>query len=492
MMVDGHLLGLPMGLIVLKSAASSMSIWAWGPWWQDSFLTACTGVCIPLQTQTGCCNATVGDMYRFTFAYDTFYDLFGEQWYGIAVGGQGMPSWMHFDAPTRTITGIPPRPIPAGTTVSITAYDFQSRSLTSSYTLYIADNEAAVGIDVPLLEQTSCCTINIGVNYSFTIDPNTFYGLNGIITYTATGLPEWMQYNGSAGQFWGVATAPIGSYNIIVTATDENLTSVSDSYTLSIGEALFEVKFSERSLNEQNRYYTYLYSVAALSNGDVLAMGRATVDYGFIVRLTNAGLLVWNYAISGAATLTITDAIQCNNSDIVAVGTTSNDVFAMRLRLNGALVWKVMYGDSWYGDGAYSVVEVADGSVYVGGIQNSEAMLIKLNGTTGSKQWAKQFVVSGCSEIIQSLLVTRDGGFVAVSSCGATMLMYKLTSAGNVQWEKGYYCPGMTDLQMKDVIEISDGGYAMWIRWSARCCIVENKYSRLDSVVQILWNSSIQ
>ena len=108
----------------------------------------------------------------------------------------------------------------------------------------------------------------------------------------------------------------------------------------------------------------------------------------------------------------------------------------MRLRLNGALVWKVMYGDSWYGDGAYSVVEVADGSVYVGGIQNSEAMLIKLNGTTGSKQWAKQFVFSGCSEIIQSLLVTRDGGFVAVSSCGATMLMYKLTSAGNVQWER--------------------------------------------------------
>ena len=48
---------------------------------------------------------------------------------------------------------------------------------------------------------------------------------------------------------------------------------------------------------------------------------------------------------------------------------------------------------------------------------------------------------------------------------------------------EGYYCPGMTDLQMKDVIETSDGGYAMWIRWSAGVALL-----RISTQGWILWS----
>lgn len=92
-------------------------------------------------------------------------------------------------------------------------------------------------------------TIGYRTPFTFTVPAGTFVEPNGeqTLTYTATGLPTGITFDGTTRSFAGIS--PIGSTQVTVTATDNGvpIRSTSSTFTLNIIKAVLTVKADDKN-----------------------------------------------------------------------------------------------------------------------------------------------------------------------------------------------------------------------------------------------------
>ena len=171
--------------------------------------------------------ATTG--IAFSYTVPAFSDANGD---ALSYSATGIPAGLTFNTSTRVISGTPTT---VGTyTVTVTANDGRGGVASNAFTISVVDqpppNRAPV-VSSPLPDRWT-----YGTNYfdwtfaagAFT-DPD-----NNPLTYTASGHPSWLQFDGANRRFYGAPTG--GSltqyWTITVTAHDPAGLTVSDEFEL--------------------------------------------------------------------------------------------------------------------------------------------------------------------------------------------------------------------------------------------------------------------
>ena len=143
---------------------------------------------------------------------------------------------MSFNASTRTLTGTPTAL--GAYTLTYTVTDTDSRSAMQTFTLNVVDTLVlADPADQTYSTNQAIATFTLpqadGGNapYTYTLSATT---TDGSLTGT---LPAGLSFNDSSRQLTGMPTAS-GTYTMIYTATDSDSRSATQTFTLSVVDAL--------------------------------------------------------------------------------------------------------------------------------------------------------------------------------------------------------------------------------------------------------------
>jgi len=147
---------------------------------------------------------------------------------------------------------------------------------------------------------------------------------------------------------------------------------------------------------------------------------------------------------------------------VVAIAVTANA--SAQTTIADASQWAIAYvGDYW--TNSYAIQEVTDGYVFAGKIFSSDNgddfWVVKLS-SNGDIQWQKAYGGSGFEEAI-AIQQTSDGGYIVAGTTDSfgsgkkDFWIVKLDSNGNVEWQKAY--GGGGDDWLHAIQQTSDGGY---------------------------------
>ncbi len=151
----------------------------------------------------------------------------------MQANGQACPSWLAFNASTKTFSGT----VPAGMatlSLKVTATDTSGRSAFETFKVTVP------AAPPTLSHQTAAQTWIEGASLSFVLASNTFADPNGqTLSYAATlsnglALPAWLTMNSATERFSGTVGYTSGTMSIKVTATDTSGLSAFEVFQVSL------------------------------------------------------------------------------------------------------------------------------------------------------------------------------------------------------------------------------------------------------------------
>lgn len=251
------------------------------------------------------------------------------------------------------------------------------------------------------------------------------------------------------------------------------------------------------------------FGITATTDGGIVAVGReqsndgdVTGNHGglfssdfWVVRLNNAGHLVWQKTLGGtrideafAVTalsdggFAVTGFTRSSNGDVTGLhGTDFTDIWVVKLDVSGNLVWQKALGGS-RDEFARTITATADGGLVVAGRAQSnngdvsglhdeddkdDIWVVKLTGT-GTIVWQKPLGGNAVDEAF-AITATDDGGYVVAglteSNDGdvsgnhgrSDVWVVKLNGAGKLIWQKTYGGTGYD--AGRAMVPTADGGY---------------------------------
>ncbi|MCU0643546.1 MAG: choice-of-anchor D domain-containing protein, partial [bacterium] len=164
---------------------------------------------------------------------------------------------------------------------------------------------------------------------------------------------------------------------------------------------------------------------------------------------------------------------------------------------NGFITFERIFGQP-DGDGAGSIRETADGGYIIAGgttlidADYSDASLIKID-KYGQMEWSQTYGDEDWSEGFAEVLITPDGGYLAVGSHSYTeqlgepdIYLVKTDAAGNLIWEKSYGKSAFKADNASEIIQATDGGYI--IAGSTITNVSNDAYLiKIDDSGNIIW-----
>lgn len=174
-------------------------------------------------------NQTATEDSLFTFTAPAFSDP--DQGDVLTYSASGYPSWLTFNAATRTFSGTPTNSNQAGqSTITITATDKSGASTPASFKLTVNAVNDAPTCDNPIPNQVA----TKGASFTYTIPAGTFSDEeDAVLTYSVSGMPQGISFNAATRTFSGTPTAG-GTSAITVTAKDSGGKTATDTFNLSV------------------------------------------------------------------------------------------------------------------------------------------------------------------------------------------------------------------------------------------------------------------
>ena len=173
-------------------------------------------------------NRTAQETVAFTYQAPAFTDPEGASLTYTATlsDGDALPSWLSFNANTRTFTGTPQEAdTPATLTIKVTASD-GTLSSSASFTLSIPETN-----NRPPKPQVSDQTAIVGRTFTYTVpevtDPDgDTLTYNAVLGEASNLLPDWLSFDPATRIFSGTPqTANVGEYSILVSVDDQEFTA---------------------------------------------------------------------------------------------------------------------------------------------------------------------------------------------------------------------------------------------------------------------------
>lgn len=183
-------------------------------------------------------NATEDSAFSFQFAANDFADVDAGDtltYSATLADGNALPSWLSFNAATRTFSGTPLNANVGTISVKVTATDVATTSVFDVFDIIVANTNDAPTVANALLDQSG----NSGTALSYQFAANTFQDVDAgtSLTYAATladgsALPSWLSFDGTTRTFSGTPTSG-GTLNVKVVASDGSL-SVDDTFDIAV------------------------------------------------------------------------------------------------------------------------------------------------------------------------------------------------------------------------------------------------------------------
>jgi trimeric autotransporter adhesin len=185
--------------------------------------------------------ATEDAAFSFTVPANTFadVDLGDELSYSATLAdGSALPSWLSFNATTRTFSGTPLNEHVGTLSLMVTAKDLAKAQASDTFNIIVANTNDAPTVSAALTDQT----VIEDAAFSFTVPANTFADadLGDVLSYSATladgsALPGWLSFNSTTRAFTGIVpNTAAGLLELRVTATDTGDLSAYEEFRLDI------------------------------------------------------------------------------------------------------------------------------------------------------------------------------------------------------------------------------------------------------------------
>lgn len=221
----------------------------------------------------------------------------------------------------------------------------------------------------------------------------------------------------------------------------------------------------------------FVESISSTPDGGCILAGY-TRSFGlgsddlWVVRLNKAGRIVWQKSYGGADREYGGCVVSRVGGGYYVAGHTKSsgagwyDGWIMRLDARSRIVWQKTYG-TWHGEWIDAARETREGSLitvggtYAAGAGSGDIWIMKLT-SSGNMVWQRTFGGPGFDYAF-SVELTPDGGYIvggSTASYGAGSWDYwiiKLDATGDIQWQKAYGAGGVDRVQ--SVIPTPDGGY---------------------------------
>ena len=191
-------------------------------------------------------------------------------------GGGALPSWLTFNAVTRTFSGTPLNGDVGNIDVEVTATDGGSLTATDTFTLTVNNTNDVPTLDSAIADQVA----TEDAAFNFIVPANTFSDIDvgDTLNYSATlsgggALPTWLTFNTTTQTFSGTpANGDVGTISIEVTATDESSASVADTFDIQVNADAGFIDLIGTSGNDTLIAPTQeKYHIQGLGGHDVLA-----------------------------------------------------------------------------------------------------------------------------------------------------------------------------------------------------------------------------
>nr|WP_295784969.1 putative Ig domain-containing protein [Rhodoferax sp.] len=152
--------------------------------------------------------------------------------------GSALPSWVTFNAATRTFSGTPTNAEVGSVSFKVTAKDNAAATISSTFTVAVTNTNDAPTVAVALANQNAAN----GMAWSYVVPVNTFADVDvgDTLTYTATksdgsALPAWLSFNAITRTFSGTpGLSDAGSLNLKVQAKDTAGAQVSSVFVVTV------------------------------------------------------------------------------------------------------------------------------------------------------------------------------------------------------------------------------------------------------------------
>lgn len=295
-------------------------------------------VVIPLSNQ----EASKNNAWSYTVPAGTFADEDTDDNLSYSArlsSGNALPTWLNFDATTRTFSGIPPNSSVGTFNLQVLASDAAGLTVDSNFEL-VVPNQTPVATGLP--DQT----LPANTLWTYTVPTISFTDADTeeVLTYTATlvngdALPDWLRFDPITLIFLG-KPSDISNIGLKVTATDSAGVSVSSNFTLSVVAAADMVA------------PTLSTSSPTDDASAVAADANVTLTFSEAIKVGNGQLLLVN---TGNAA----DTRSINVADATQVIITGNT-----LTINPATDW--LAGASYSLQLASGVVQDQAGNAYAG------------------------------------------------------------------------------------------------------------------------------
>ncbi len=149
-----------------------------------------------------------------------------------------LPSWLSFDAASRTLSGTPDDAHIGSLDLRVTATDTGTLSVSDVFTLTVTNVNEAPAVAAPLVDQSA----TEDAAFSYVVPEGTFVDVDSgdTLTYSASlsgggSLPAWLSFDPITHTFDGTPlNSDVGTLTIAVTATDLGGLSATDTFALSI------------------------------------------------------------------------------------------------------------------------------------------------------------------------------------------------------------------------------------------------------------------
>ncbi|MBX9459550.1 MAG: putative Ig domain-containing protein [Rhizobium sp.] len=194
------------------------------------------GVVNPIANQ----NATEDAAFNFQFAASTFYDIDVADtltYSAQLAGGGALPSWLSFDAATRTFAGTPINDNVGTVSIDVIADDGNGGTVTETFDIVVANTNDAPGVANPIPNQNA----TEDAAFSFQFAANAFSDIDyDTLTYSAQlagggALPAWLSFDAATRTFSGTPdNDDVGTVSIDVIADDGNGGTVTDTFNIVV------------------------------------------------------------------------------------------------------------------------------------------------------------------------------------------------------------------------------------------------------------------
>jgi len=207
--------------------------------------------------------------------------------------------------------------------------------------------------------------------------------------------------------------------------------------------------------------------------GQTESFGAGGLDY-WLVKTDAYGNMQWNKTYGGASTDYACSVVERNDGGYAIAGGTHSfgagnaDFWLIKTDAAGNMEWHQTYGGAGI-DWASHLVQTSDGGYILAGLTQSfgaggeDCWLVKTD-SSGNMQWNKTYGGTG-NDVAKEVVETSDGGYAIAcrtSSFGAgnyDFWLIKTDSAGNVEWSQTYGGPYLE--WGRSVVQTDDGGYAI-------------------------------